>query len=66
MNNSVLDRYSDFRALVAKTFSANSAEMVDSALCFAAEALEDFGARRYDNNPMRATATPWSSMGLLS
>ena len=52
MNNSVLDRYSDFRALVAKTFSANSAEMVDSALCFAAEALEGFGARRYDNNPM--------------
>ena len=52
MNNSVLDRYSDFRALVAKTFSANSAEMVDSALCFAAEALEGFGARRYDNNTM--------------
>ena len=52
MNNSVLDRYSDFRALVAKTFSANSAEMVDSALCFAAEALEGFGARRYDNNPL--------------
>ena len=52
MNNSVLDRYSDFRALVARTFSANSAEMVDSALCFAAETLEAFGARRYDNNPM--------------
>ena len=52
MNNSVLERYNDFRTLVAKTFSANSAEMVDSALCFAAEALEAFGARRYDNNPM--------------
>ena len=52
MNSSVLERYSDFRSLVAKTFSANSAEMVDSALCFAAEALEGFGARRYDNNPM--------------
>ena len=52
MNSSVLDRYSDFRTLVAKTFSANSAEMVDKALCFAAEALEGFGARRYDNNPM--------------
>ncbi len=52
MNSSVLDRYSDFRDLVAKTFSANSAEMVDSALCFAAEALEGFSARRYDNNPM--------------
>ena len=52
MNSSALDRYSDFRTLVAKTFSANSAEMVDKALCFAAEALEGFGARRYDNNPM--------------
>ena len=52
MNNSVLERYNDFRALVANTFSANSAEMVDSALCFASEALEGFGARRYDNNPM--------------
>ena len=52
MNSSVLDRYNDFRKLVANTFSAHSAEMVDSALCFAAEALEGFGARRYDNNPM--------------
>ena len=52
MNSSVLDRYDDFRKLVANTFSAHSAEMVDSALCFAAEALEGFGARRYDNNPM--------------
>ena len=52
MNSSVLDRYSDFRKLVANTFSANSAEMVDKALCFASEALEEFGARRYDNNPM--------------
>ncbi len=52
MNSSVLDRYSDFRNLVANTFSAGSAEMVDSALCFAHEALEEFGARRYDNNPM--------------
>ena len=52
MNSSVLDRYNDFRKLVANTFSVHSAEMVDSALCFAAEALEGFGARRYDNNPM--------------
>ena len=52
MNSSVLDRYNDFRKLVANTFSAHSAEMVDSALCFASEALEGFDARRYDNNPM--------------
>ena len=52
MNSSVLDRYNDFRKLVANTFSVHSTEMVDSALCFAAEALEGFGARRYDNNPM--------------
>ena len=52
MNNSVLDKYNDFRKLVANTFSVHSTEMVDSALCFAAEALEGFGARRYDNNPM--------------
>ena len=52
MNSSVLDRYNDFRKLVANTFSVHSTEMVDSALCFAAEALESFGARRYDNNPM--------------
>lgn len=52
MNSSVLDRYNDFRKLVANTFSVHSAEMVDSALCFAAEALEGFAARRYDNNPM--------------
>ncbi len=52
MSSSVLDRYNDFRKLVANTFSVHSTEMVDSALCFAAEALEGFGARRYDNNPM--------------
>ena len=52
MNSSVLDRYNDFRKLVANTFSAGSAEMVDSALSFAHEALEEFDARRYDNNPM--------------
>ena len=52
MNSSVLDRYNDFRKLVANTFSVHSTEMVDSALCFAAEALEGFDARRYDNNPM--------------
>ena len=52
MNSSALDRYNDFRKLVANTFSVHSTEMVDSALCFAAEALEGFGARRYDNNPM--------------
>ncbi len=52
MNSSVLDRYNDFRKLVANTFSVHSTEMVDSALCFASEALEGFGARRYDNNPM--------------
>ena len=52
MNSSVLDRYNDFRKLVASTFSVHSSEMVDSALCFASEALEGFGARRYDNNPM--------------
>lgn len=52
MNSSVLDRYNDFRKLVANTFSVHSTEMVDSALCFAAEALEGFGACRYDNNPM--------------
>ena len=52
MNSSVLDKYNDFRKLVANTFSVHSTEMVDSALCFAAEALEGFDARRYDNNPM--------------
>ena len=52
MSNSILDRYTNFRNVVATTFSANSASMVDSALCFAAEHLEKFGALRYDNSPM--------------
>ena len=52
MSNSILDRYTNFRNIVATTFSANSASMVDSALCFAAEHLDKFGAVRYDNSPM--------------
>lgn len=52
MSNSILERYTNFRNVVATTFSANSTSMVDSALCFAAEHLEKFGALRYDNSPM--------------
>ena len=49
---SILDRYNELRNSVANAFSENSARMVDSALLFAAEQLEAFGAVRYDNNPM--------------
>ena len=52
MNTNVLDRYKELRNSVANAFSENSARMVDSALCFAAEQLEVFGAVRYDCNPM--------------
>ena len=52
MDISILDRYNELRNSVANAFSENSARMVDSALCFAAEQLEAFGAVRYDNNPM--------------
>ena len=52
MNISILDRYNELRNSVANAFSENSARMVDSALLFAAEQLEAFGAVRYDNNPM--------------
>ena len=52
MNTNILDRYNELRNSVANAFSENSARMVDSALCFAAEQLEAFGAVRYDNNPM--------------
>ena len=52
MNTNILDRYNELRNSVANAFSENSARMVDSALLFAAEQLEAFGAVRYDNNPM--------------
>ena len=52
MSNNILNRYTEFRKIVASTFSENSANMVDSALCFASEHLETFGAVRYDNTPM--------------
>ena len=52
MNTNVLERYDELRKSVANAFSENSARMVDSALCFAAEQLEVFGAVRYDNTPM--------------
>ncbi|MBO7198431.1 MAG: bifunctional (p)ppGpp synthetase/guanosine-3',5'-bis(diphosphate) 3'-pyrophosphohydrolase, partial [Alistipes sp.] len=52
MSAHILDRYSEFRNVIASTFSEHSSTMVDSALCFAAEQLEAFGAVRYDSSPM--------------
>lgn len=52
MSANILDRYSDFRKMVASTFSEHTSTMVDSALSFAAEHLEAFGAVRYDSTPM--------------
>ena len=50
MSNSVLDRYNDFRQLIATNFSPKTQAMVDDALCFAGEALK--GRVRYDNTPL--------------
>ena len=52
MSINYLDRYSEFRKIVASNFSELTVQMVDSALCFAAEQLEAFGAMRYDATPM--------------
>ena len=45
-----LDRYSDFRKQIAASFSTTTQEMVDRALCHAAELMGD--ATRYDATPM--------------
>jgi len=43
-------RYDDFRALVRKTFSEQTQQIVDAALAWASEKLE--GETRYDGRPM--------------
>ena len=50
MSNSVLDRYTVFRELIASNFSPKTQAMVDDALLFADEALK--GRVRYDNTPL--------------
>ena len=50
MSNSVLDRYTAFRELIASNFSPKTQAMVDDALLFADEALK--GRVRYDNTPL--------------
>lgn len=50
MEVTVLDRYSDFRTLVASQFSAKTQAMVDDALQFADERLR--GHVRYNSQPM--------------
>ena len=50
MKVTVLDRYSDFRTLVASQFSAKTQAMVDDALQFADERLR--GHVRYNSQPM--------------
>ena len=50
MIDNVLDRYREFRGVVAAQFSEKTAKMVDDALCFAREHLQEHV--RYDNTPM--------------
>ncbi|MBQ8367214.1 MAG: bifunctional (p)ppGpp synthetase/guanosine-3',5'-bis(diphosphate) 3'-pyrophosphohydrolase [Alistipes sp.] len=50
MDNNILDRYAAFRGVVASQFSEKTVNMVDSALCFAAEHLHEHV--RYDGMPM--------------
>ncbi len=50
MIDNVLDRYREFRGVVAAQFSEKTAKMVDDALCFAREHLHEHV--RYDNTPM--------------
>ena len=50
MERNALDRYSDFRALVASQFSAKTQAMVDDALQFSDDALRD--QVRYNSLPM--------------
>ena len=50
MSNSVLDRYNDFRQLIATNYSPKTQAMVNDALCFADEAIK--GRVRYDNTPL--------------
>ena len=50
MTANILDKYSEFRALVAVQFSPKTVAMVDDALCFACEHLN--GHLRYDNTPL--------------
>ena len=52
MSANILDRYTELRNIVASSFSERTSTMVDSALCFAAEQLDAFGAVRYDSSPM--------------
>ena len=52
MNDNILDRYAEFRKVIASNFSELTVQMTDSALCYAAEQLEAFGAQRYDSTPM--------------
>lgn len=50
MIDNTLDRYREFRGIVAAQFSEKTAKMVDDALCFAREHLHEHV--RYDNTPM--------------
>ena len=50
MIDNTLDRYREFRGVVAAQFSEKTAKMVDDALCFAREHLHEHV--RYDNTPM--------------
>ena len=50
MIDNILDRYREFRGVVAAQFSEKTAKMVDDALCFAREHLHEHV--RYDNTPM--------------
>ncbi|MBR5595067.1 MAG: bifunctional (p)ppGpp synthetase/guanosine-3',5'-bis(diphosphate) 3'-pyrophosphohydrolase [Alistipes sp.] len=45
-----LNRYIDFRNLIASQYSVTTQEMVDKAILFAWERLD--GVKRYDNSPM--------------
>ena len=45
-----LNRYNDFRSLIASQYSTTTQQMVDKAILFAWERLD--GVRRYDNTPM--------------
>ncbi|MDE6139515.1 MAG: RelA/SpoT family protein [Alistipes sp.] len=45
-----MERYKDFRELIASQFSAETQQMVDHALAFTAERMQPY--ERYDNTPM--------------
>ena len=52
MDYNPLDRYSELRSIVASNFSERTQRMVDHALVFAAEWLDNEGCLRYNATPM--------------